>query len=71
MLQKTGQIKNTVVLNIQHIPCSYLMYSEVAWALVSLRTQVHTQIILDPDYLSDCLSVSYDYDLKDQKGQER
>ena len=33
------------------------MYAEVAWVLVSLRTQVQPQVILDPDYLS----VSYDY----------
>ena len=41
----------------------HLMFAEVAWVLVSLRTQVQTQIILDPDYLRDYLSVSYDYDL--------
>ena len=28
---------------------------------MSLGTQVQAQIILDPDYLSDYLSVSYDY----------
>ena len=38
------------------------MYAEVAWVLVSLGTQVQLQIILDPDYLPDYLSVSYDYD---------
>ena len=37
------------------------MYAEVAWVLVSSGTQVQSQVILDPDYLSDCLSVSYDY----------
>ena len=37
------------------------MNSEVAWILVSSRTQVQQQIILDPDYLPDYLSVSYGY----------
>ena len=37
------------------------MYSEVAWVLVSSGLQVQTQIILDPDYLPDYLSVCYDY----------
>ena len=39
------------------------MYAEVAWVLVSSGTQAQPQIILDPDYLPDYLSVSYDYDL--------
>ena len=38
------------------------MYAEVAWVLVSSGTQVQPQIIPDPDYLPDDLSVSYDYD---------
>ena len=33
--------------------------AEVAW--VSSGTQVQPQVILDPDYLPDYLSVSYDY----------
>ena len=37
------------------------MFSEVAWVLVSSGTQVQPQIILDPDYLPDYLSVSNDY----------
>ena len=37
------------------------MHSEVAWVLVPSGTQVHPQIILDPGYLPDYLSVSYDY----------
>ena len=37
------------------------MNSEVAWVLVSSGTQVQPQIILDPEYLPDYLSVSYDY----------
>ena len=37
------------------------MYAEVAWALVSSGVQVQTQIIPDPGYLPDYLSVSYDY----------
>ena len=37
------------------------MHSEVAWVLVSLGTQVQWQIILEPGYLPDYLSVFYDY----------
>ena len=37
------------------------MYAEVAWVLVSSGTQVEEPVILDPDYLPDYLSVSYDY----------
>ena len=40
------------------------MYAEVAWVLVSSGTQVQLQIIQDPDYLRDDLSVFYDYDWK-------
>ena len=56
---------NTVVLTIltfQDIQCLHVMYAEVAWVLVSSRTQVQPQVILDPDYLPDYLPVSYDYD---------
>ena len=35
--------------------------SDVAWVLVSSGTQVQPQIILDPDYLPNNLSVSSDY----------
>ena len=38
------------------------MYAEVAWVLVSLGTQAQLQVILDPDYLPDYLTVFYDYD---------
>ena len=64
MLQESGNIKNTVVLIFRHIQFLHLMYSKVAWILVFSGTQVHPQIILDPDYLPDYLSVSYDYALK-------
>ena len=37
------------------------MYADVAWVIVSSGTQVQPQIILDPDYLPDYLSVFYDY----------
>ena len=37
------------------------MNSEVAWALVYSETSVQPQVILDPDYLPDDLSISYDY----------
>ena len=61
MVQEAGYIKNTVVLIFQRIHCLHLMYSEVAWVLVSSGTQVQPQIILDSDYLPDYLFVSYDY----------
>ena len=66
MLKEAGNIKNisyiyTVVLISQHIQCLHLRDSEVAWVLVSSRSQVQLQIILNPDYLPDYLSVSYDY----------
>ena len=38
------------------------MYVEVAWTLVSSGTQLQPQVTLDPDYLQDYLSVSYDCD---------
>ena len=56
-------MKSTVVLIFRHILCLHLMNSEVAWVPVSSGTQVQPQIILDPDYLSGYLSVSYYYDL--------
>ena len=59
-----SRVNNTVVLTIltfQHIQCLHLMYAEVAWALVSSGTQVQPQIIPDPGYLPDYLSISYDY----------
>ena len=39
------------------------MYAEVAWVLVSLTIQVQPQLIINSDYLSDYISVSYDYAL--------
>ena len=62
MLQEAGHRKGTVVLIFWHTQCLSLMNSEVALELVSLGTQVQPQIILDPDYLPDYLSVSYGYD---------
>ena len=57
-------VNNTVALTIltfQPIQCLHLMNAEVAWVLVSSGTQVQLQIMLNPDYLPDYLSVSYDY----------
>ena len=61
MLQEAGHIKSRVVLIFRHVQCLHLMKSEVAWILLSSETQVPGQIIFDPDYLSDYLSVPYDY----------
>ena len=47
------------------------MYAEVAWVLVSSGTQVQPEIILDPDYLPDYLSVSCDYDKKNLFDMQR
>ena len=38
------------------------MYAVVAWVLVSSGTKAQPQVILDPDYLPDYLSVCYDYE---------
>ena len=37
------------------------MYAEIAWVLASSGIQVQPQVMFDPDYLPDYLSVSYDY----------
>ena len=44
------------ILTFRHIQCLHLMYAEVAWVLVSSRTQVQPQVTFDPDYLPDYLS---------------
>ena len=49
------------ILTFRHIQCLHLMNPEVAWALVSSETQAQPQVMLDPDYLLDYLSISYDY----------
>ena len=61
MLQEAGHIKNTVAFIFPHTHCLHLMYSEVAWVLVFLGTQVHPQLILDPDYLPDYPFAFYEY----------
>ena len=38
-----------------------MIYAEEAWVLVSSGTHVQPQVMLDPDYLPDYLSISYDY----------
>ena len=49
------------ILTFRHIQCLHLMYPEVAWVLVSSGTQAQLQVMLDPDYLLDYLSISYGY----------
>ena len=49
------------ILTFRDIQCLHLMYAEVAWVLVSSGTQVQLQVIPDPDYLPDYLSISHDY----------
>ena len=63
MLKEAGHIRNTVVLIFRHIQCLHLLYSEVAWVLVSSPTQVQLEIMLDPFYLPYYHSVSYYYAL--------
>ena len=50
MLKEAGHIKDTVVSIFRHIQYLHFIYSEVAWVLVSLGTQVQVQIILDPEH---------------------
>ena len=45
------------------------MHTEVAWVLVSSRAQVQPQIIPEPGYLPDYLSVSYDCVTRYSRGQ--
>ena len=61
MLQEVGHTENTDVLIIWQIQCLHLMYVKIAWVLLSLETQVQPQIMLNPGYLPDYLSVSYGY----------
>ena len=60
MFQETGHIKNTVIMIFWEIQCLHLMNFEVAQILVFSRTQVQPQTILNPEYLPDYFSVSYD-----------
>ena len=60
-LQEVCHINNTVVFNFWYFQCLHLMYSEVAWVLLSSGTKVQPQIILELDYLPDYISVSYGY----------
>ena len=66
-MQGAGHIKNTHSLISRLIQCLHLMYSEVAWVLVSLESQVQPQIILDPYYLPKYFSISHDCDITQQK----
>ena len=53
--KKLVTYKEVIVLTIltfRHIHCLHLMYAEIAWVLVSSETQVQSQVIPDPDYLS-------------------
>ena len=59
--KKLAKYKALTILTFLHIQCLHLMYAEVAWVLVSSGTQVRQQIIVNPDYFRDYLSVSYDY----------
>ena len=60
--KKPAKYKVLTILTSRHIQCLHLMFAELAWVLVSSRTQAQPQIILDPDYFPDYLSGSYDYD---------
>ena len=56
ILQEAGHIENTVVLIFRHSQCLHFLYSEIYSG-----THVQPLVILDPVYLPDYLSVSYDY----------
>ena len=62
MLQEAGHRKNISALIFRNMQCLHLMYAEIAWVLLSSRTQIQSQMILDPDYLPDYIFVSPDYD---------
>ena len=62
MIQEVGHTNNTVVLIFWYFQCLNLMYSELAWVLVSSGAQVELQIIFEPNYLPDYLSVSHEYE---------
>ena len=66
MLQEVGHINNIyiAVLIFRQVQCLHLMNSEVVWVPVPSASQVQPQIIRDPGYLPDYLSVSYDYAFK-------
>ena len=57
-----SHVKKTI-LTFWHIHCLHLMFAEVTWVLVPSGTQVQPQVIFDPGYLPDDLSVSYGYDI--------
>ena len=61
-LQKVGPINNTVILIFRYFQCLHLVYSEVAWVLVSSGTELQKHTILELKYFPNYLSVSYDYD---------
>ena len=60
-MQEVGHINNRVPLVFQCFQFLHLIYSEVACVPVSSETQVQSQIILEPDYLTKFLSISCDY----------
>ena len=52
------------ILLLSDFPAHSMFTSDVCWGSLgtsTLGTQVQPQVILDPDYLPDYLSVSYDY----------
>ena len=59
MFQKGDHIKYTVVLIFLRIHHLHLMYSEVAWILLFLGTQVQSEILLDPNKLPSRLSFRF------------
>ena len=59
MFQKGDHIKYTVVLIFLRIHYLHLMYSEVAWILLFLGTQVQPEILLDPNKLPSRLSFRF------------
>lgn len=52
--------ENTVVLILRDDNCFHLTNSEVTWVLVYSGTQVQSHVILDPGYLPEYFSFSYD-----------
>ena len=60
MLQGVYQIKNKISLIFQHIHCLNSINSVLAWILYLWELK-SAKTILNPDYFSDFVSLSYNY----------
>ena len=63
-------VNNTVALTFPDIQCLHLMFPEVAWALVSSKSQIQLQIMLNSFYSHDYISISYEYAMSNETKQK-